>query len=196
MSIPTDPQNPAPEPGEGSVPGSPPPPYGAQPPVYGEQPPAYGAQPPAYGVQPPVYGAQPPAYGAQPPVYGEQPPAYGAQPPVYGAQPPAYGYGGQPPAYGGPPAYGYGGGTEKNNLGTWALVLGILSIVCCGFLTGIPAVIIGNNSKKAAAQGLANNGNLGNIGMILGWVGIGLSVIGIIWGAANGFNYSYQWGNL
>ena len=140
MSTPTDPQNPAPEPGEGSVPGNPPPPYGAQ-------------------------------------------------PPPYGAQPPAYGYGGQPPAY------GYGGGSEKNNLGTWALVLGILSIVCCGFFTGIPAVIVGNNSKKAAAQGLANNGNLGNIGMILGWVGIGLSVIALIWRAANGFNYSYQFGN-
>lgn len=102
-----------------------------------------------------------------------------APPPGYGA--PVQGYGG----YGTPPpmpptGYGMMGGTEKNGLGTWALILGILSIVCIGFLAGIPAVIVGKKSKEAQALGQANNGNLGNVGMVLGWVGIGLSVLGII----------------
>ena len=131
-----------------------------------------GAEPPSYGSVPPA----PQAPGSQPPSYGSVPPA----PPAYGGG----GYGGG--GYGGVP----GGGTEKNSLGVWALVLGILSIVCCGFFTGIPAVILGNKSKAAAAQGQANNGNLGNIGMILGWVGIGLSVIGLILSATGVIDYS------
>lgn len=137
-------------------------------------------------------GAEPPSYGSVPPAPqapGSQPPGYGAQPPSYGSVPPA------PPAYGGGGGGGYGGGfpgggTEKNSLGVWALVLGILSIVCCGFFTGIPAVILGNKSKAAAAQGQANNGNLGNIGMILGWVGIALSILGIILSASGVIDYS------
>ena len=100
---------------------------------------------------------------------------------AYGAPAPGYGGYGQPPAM---PPTGYGpmGGTEKNGLGTWALILGIVGIVitCLCLPAGITAVILGNKSKKAQAAGQANNGNLGNIGMILGWVGIGLAVVGIV----------------
>ena len=66
---------------------------------------------------------------------------------------------------------------QKNNLGIWALVLGIVSIVCCGLLAGIPAIILGRKSKEAEAAGLDNNGNLGNVGFILGIVG---SVLGTL----------------
>lgn len=60
----------------------------------------------------------------------------------------------------------------KNSLGVWALVLGIISIVCSlGLLAGIPAMILGKKSKQAAAQGLANNGGLGQAGFILGLIG-------------------------
>ena len=37
----------------------------------------------------------------------------------------------------------FGASTEKNNLGGWALGLGIASLVCCGLFTGIPAIILG-----------------------------------------------------
>lgn len=79
-----------------------------------------------------------------------------------------------------PPPMGMpmGASEEKNSLGVWALVLGIVSILCCGLVTGIPAIIVGNNSKKAAAEGRATNGNLGNIGFILGIVGTVLGTIG------------------
>jgi hypothetical protein len=72
------------------------------------------------------------------------------------------------------------GNTSKNGLGTWALVLGILSIVCCGFIAGVPAIILGIQSKKAAAEGLATNGNLGNIGFILGIIGTAWTVAAIL----------------
>jgi hypothetical protein len=68
----------------------------------------------------------------------------------------------------------------KNQLGVWALVLGIAGIVLCGLFAGIPAIIVGNNAKRAAAQGEANNGGLGTAGVILGWISVGLSVLGIV----------------
>jgi len=83
-----------------------------------------------------------------------------------------------------PTRYGPMPGTEKNGLGTWALILGIVGIVitCLCLPAGITAVILGNKSKKAQAAGQANNGNLGNIGMILGWVGIAIAVVvAVVW---------------
>jgi hypothetical protein len=89
------------------------------------------------------------------------------------------------------------GDTSKNNLGVWALVLGILSIVCCGPLAGIAAIIIGIQSKKAQEEGLANNGNLGNVGMILGWISIAFLVIYLVLYALGiaTFNFSSNFGN-
>lgn len=138
----------------------------------------YGTPPSSGGPTPPPgdggQGAPPPPPGG----YGGPPP-----PPNYGGG----GYGGPPPPphYGGP---GPGGGTQKNGLGVWALVLGILGFVCCGFFTAVPAIIVGQKSKEAAAQGLANNGGLGQAGFVLGWVGTVLSVLGIIWFFAMGGN--------
>jgi len=82
------------------------------------------------------------------------------------------------------------GNTSKNNLGTWALVLGILSIVCCGFLAGIPAIILGLQSKKAQSEGLATNGNIGNVGYILGIVGCALWILSIILNLAGVFAFN------
>jgi hypothetical protein len=71
----------------------------------------------------------------------------------------------------------------KNSLcAIWSLVLGLLSIFCCGPLTSIPAIICGH-------IGLSNiknsNGTLGGKGMciagiILGWVGILLAILSIL----------------
>lgn len=86
-----------------------------------------------------------------------------------------------PPPPGPPMPMGPAGDTSKNNLGVWALVLGIVSILCCGLLAGVPAIILGQNSKKAQAQGLATNGNLGNVGFILGIIGSVLGTVGAIY---------------
>ena len=122
------------------------------------------AQPPA---APPV---QPGAYSPPQPTGQPGYPAPGAYPPP-APQYPAAGYG--------PPA-----AISKNKIGTWALVLGILSIVCFGLLAGIPAIILGNNGKKAAAQGLATNRGPAQAGFVLGIIGTILSLIGIIYTAS------------
>jgi hypothetical protein len=82
--------------------------------------------------------------------------------------------------YGAP--YGYTAPAEKNALGVWSLVLGILSVVMLlsclvGFLAAIPALITGYMSRKANKEGLANNPGLALGGIITGWVTIGLTVL-------------------
>ncbi|WP_129787584.1 DUF4190 domain-containing protein [Promicromonospora panici] len=86
----------------------------------------------------------------------------------------------QPPQYGAP--YGYAAPPEKNALGVWSLVLGILSVVMLfsclvGFLAAIPAVITGHLSRKAHKEGLADNPGLALGGIITGWVTIGLTLL-------------------
>lgn len=123
-------------------------------------------------------------YGQQPeqPANGQQS-GYGQQP-GYGQQ---AGYGQQPAYEAAPPPSGYyqsagqGSGTEKNNLGVWSLVLGIAGLLCCGIFTGVPAIILGNRSRRAEALGQANNGSMGHIGIILGWIAVVLGVLGLIW---------------
>ena len=68
----------------------------------------------------------------------------------------------------------YGPSTEKNNLGGWALGLGIAGLVCCGVFTGIPAIILGYNGMQAADQGRATNKGVATAGLVLG-------VISIVW---------------
>lgn len=124
------------------------------------------------------YGTQPPAY----PQPGGQPPAYpqpGGQPPVY---PQAYPQGGY--AQPGYPQPGWQGGygvpdTSGNNLGVWSLILGIAGWLCFGFLTGIPAIVLGSKSRRAAAEGRATNGGMGTAGMVLGWAITILTVLGV-----------------
>lgn len=70
------------------------------------------------------------------------------------------------------------GGTARNNLGVWALVLGILG-VCCG-PAGIGAIILGRLAQQAVARGEANNGGLATAGLVLGWVSVSLWVLSVI----------------
>ncbi len=90
----------------------------------------------------------------------------------------------QPPpppggAYGAPqPAYG--GGQAEHPQGTIILVLGILSIVCCGIFTGIPALIMGNKAQSEIARGQYAPTTTVKIGRILGIVSIVWTVVVII----------------
>jgi hypothetical protein len=113
----------------------------------------------------------PDAYGA--PQGGPAP--YPTQPQSPYGTPAAAPYGASP--YAGAPQGGYGY-FPRNDLGIWALVLGIASIVLsCGPFTGIPAIIVGSKAKKAVEAGEANNGGMALAGVILGWVGTGLFVL-------------------
>ncbi len=57
---------------------------------------------------------------------------------------------------------------------TYVLVAGILSLVCCG-LAGVYAIIVGNTLKKEYGGTIPSPGN---IGYILGIIGVVLTVLG------------------
>ena len=81
-----------------------------------------------------------------------------------------------------PPAATPAGPTSKNWMGTVSLVAGIVSIpaACCcygGVPLGAAAIVIGVLGKNAAAAGEANNASMAKNGLILGAVGVGISVL-------------------
>lgn len=135
------------------------------------------APPPADGsgaVPPPPAPPVPPA-----PSVPEAPAAATPPPPAYGTPAPP-----PPPAapgYGAPPVpAGYGYAAPNNGSGTAALILGIISIACCGLLAGIPAIILGKKGMALADSGQANNRGVAQAGYILGIIGTILSVLGLI----------------
>jgi hypothetical protein len=154
--------DPAPAPDQAAVP----PPYGQPYPDLQQPAPPQPYQPGPAEQQP--YAQQQPYQ--QP--YSEQPYQQGGPPGPYQPQPAQYGT-----------PYGYTAPAEKNALGVWSLVLGILSIVMLfsclvGFIAAIPALITGYMSRKANKEGLADNPGLALGGIITGWVTIGLTVLG------------------
>jgi hypothetical protein len=131
----------------------------------------------------------------------QRPPENPPQPPQEG-YPPQQGYPeqGYPPQQGYPkqgypsqegyPRQGYVqpglvGGGQTHPKGTPVLVLGILSIVFCGFglILGPLAIVQGGRALKEidAARGLYNNRQTVNLGRILGIIGTILSVLGVLW---------------
>ncbi|MGW5671267.1 DUF4190 domain-containing protein [Micromonospora sp. NPDC003776] len=178
-----------------------------QAPQYGQQPTSgqpYGQDPYAQPPQAPQYGQQPTSgqpygqptsgqpYGqptsGQP--YGQQPSSgqpYGQQQPYqdpYGQQQP-YGAAPQYPAAGYPQAQG-----QNNTLGLIGMIAGIASIVfalCCtplGFIGGIAGLVLGFLGQKKVQAGEATNGGQVKAALICGGVGIILSIISAIAGAA------------
>ena len=75
-----------------------------------------------------------------------------------------------------------GAAPQNNTKAIISLVLGILSLLCCGFFAGIPAIIVGRSEVKAIDEGRSDpaNRNLAQIGWILGLVGTILSAIGAL----------------
>lgn len=62
-----------------------------------------------------------------------------------------------------------------------SLVLGILGVTFCPFIPSIIAVILGSQARAKIAQEPDLEGDpMAKAGVILGWVGIGLAVLGLI----------------
>ncbi|SDC96775.1 DUF4190 domain-containing protein [Nocardioides lianchengensis] len=93
----------------------------------------------------------------------------------YSAPPPP------PPEYGAPQPP-YGGAPQNHPRGTLILVLGILSLVCCGLFTGIPAFIMGRSALAEIDANPVPTANRGLIkaGYICGIIGTVLSIVGLI----------------
>ena len=104
---------------------------------------------------------------------------YGSTPP-----PPPPGGGGynQPPPIGGGGFGGSQGFPVDHPKGMTVLVLGILSIICCGPL-GIVAWVMGNTALREidAEPGRYGNRQLVQIGRILGIIGGVLFLFGLLW---------------
>jgi len=63
----------------------------------------------------------------------------------------------------------------RNSLGVWSLVLGIVSVVLAlGAVTGIPAIIIGNQGRRAVRDGEADNEGVALTGVVLGWISLAI----------------------
>jgi len=151
--------------------------YG-QPPTY-QQPGGYG-QPPTYQ-QPAGYGQQD-AFGQQA-GYGQQDafgqPGYGQ--PGYGQ--PGYGQPGYQQGmagWSGSPAYGPGyPATQTNGLAVAALVCGLAQLIA-GIFTGVPAIILGHIARRQIRQTGQQGAGMALAGLILGYLGVGLTVLVVI----------------
>jgi hypothetical protein len=76
----------------------------------------------------------------------------------------------------------YGAPPQNHPRAVLILVLGILSIVCCGPFTGVPAWIMGNSALRQidASGGTIAGRGMVQAGRICGIVGVALWVLGII----------------
>ena len=141
--------------------------------------PAAPTPPAAPAYEAPVAPPAPPAGG-----YPSYPPAYGAPaaPPADAAYPgyaaPTYGA----PAYGtaAAPAYGAYAAPKTNVLAIVSLVAALVGVFIIPFIGSVVAVITGHMSLSQIKRTGENGRGMGLAGTIVGWVGIGLSIIGFI----------------
>jgi Domain of unknown function (DUF4190) len=118
-------------------------------------------------------------------------------PPPGGYGPPGGGYGSPPPP---PPGYGPGGGygapPGNNKKALWALILGILGLLCCGFFTGIPAIILGKQGQNEidASGGMQQGRGMATAGFVLGIIACVWGVISIILYATGALTFNYNVG--
>jgi Domain of unknown function (DUF4190) len=138
----------------------------------------FGDQSPQFGQGPFSGGPQDPGFGQPQP--GQAPPQYGQGAPQYSQ--PAGQYG-QPAGYGQPqfgPAAPYGRvGRGTNSLAIAALCCGIGQIIA-GPLAGIPAVILGFMSLGQISRSGEDGRGMAITGLVLGIVGLMLTVLVII----------------
>ncbi len=80
-----------------------------------------------------------------------------------------------PPPPGTPPYGAPGQPAPTNQKAVWSLVLGILGLVCCGFITGIPALILGRSAQAEITATGQGGAGMAKAGVILG-------IIAIVWG--------------
>jgi hypothetical protein len=124
----------------------------------------------------------PPPSGGVPPGgsggYGAPPPPGGMPPGGYGAPPPAGGYG-----------YAQSGSNKK---AIWSMVLGILGLLCCGFFTGIPAIILGRQGQSEidASGGAQGGRGMATAGFVLGIIACVWGVVSIILYATGSLHFS------
>ena len=62
------------------------------------------------------------------------------------------------------------------------MVLGIVGLVACGFLAGIPAIILGRQAQREidASNGWLTGRGMATAGVVMGWIEVGLAIVAIV----------------
>ena len=94
-------------------------------------------------------------------------------PPEYPQQPQYDPYQGQGP---------YQQVPQNDQKAVWSLVLGIMSLICCGIFAAIPAVILGHMSVKDIDQsgGWLTGKEMAVAGMVMGYIIVAITILIII----------------
>lgn len=110
------------------------------------------------------------------PTQPQQPYQQPYQQPGY-TQAPGYPQGGYPQAGYAQGGYGYAA-PGTNTLALVALIAGIAGYVVIPFIGHLTAVITGHMAKKQIAQTGEQGGGMATAGLVLGYIGLALSVLG------------------
>jgi len=118
----------------------------------------------------------------QPPPGGQQNPdeSTSSDLPSYGdaqENPPAGGYPPPPPPPGPGAPGGYGMPQENNKKALWSMILGIVSLLCCGLVTGVIAIVLAQLARTEIKQTGQGGGGMATAGFWLGIVGTAWSVL-------------------
>jgi hypothetical protein len=122
-----------------------------------------------------------PSSAWEPPQQSPPPPS---PPPAAGTAgipaPPQPGWGGAPPAWGGPG--GYAPSPKTNPLATISLIAGLVQFVCFYFIGAIVAIVTGHIARSQIKRSNGTQGGAGMAlaGIILGYVGLALSVLAAV----------------
>lgn len=95
-----------------------------------------------------------------------------------------------------PPGGGYGyAAPQTSQKAVWALVTGIISILCCAPV-GIVAIWLGRSAEReiAASGGAQTGGGMAKAGWVLGVIGLVLLVLGAILYGAGVLTYNFNVG--
>ncbi|MBM9464289.1 DUF4190 domain-containing protein [Aeromicrobium sp. YIM 150415] len=101
-------------------------------------------------------------------------PSYGSTEGTSGGYPPP------PPGGGYNAPGGYAAPQGNNTKALWSMILGIVSIVCCGLFAGIPAFILAQMARKEIAQTGQGGSGMATAGWWLGLISIVLSAISLV----------------
>ncbi len=90
-----------------------------------------------------------------------------------------------PPPYQ-PPYQPYQAGPQNSNSAIISLIAGILGLTLLPGVASIVAVILGHMAKReiATSQGTLAGDGMATAGLILGYIGVGLMVLGLLFGCA------------
>lgn len=72
------------------------------------------------------------------------------------------------------------GSPQQTTTGVVALIFGILQFVALPVVGTIIALVAGYSSRNEAARNRAVRDDLGRVGRILGWIGLGLTIGGLV----------------